>query len=108
MVIAHGQAVTWMNRVLAESQPNGTPPAWANETVALEFPLGEMDGDPLKTLALCGGRTPQVKRLDGTEVFAAQGLESKAVVQKPLCEALHVLADMLSNNRGRIVWKRPK
>jgi hypothetical protein len=76
---------------------------WYREIVTLEFPLGELAEDRLKTMALIGLNPPAPLPLTGKEGFNAQGLGGKAQVRKDLFMALMNLRDLLPEERGRII-----
>lgn len=80
-------------------------PAWVDQPVTLEFPLGELAVDWLRTLSLTGGRLFATEPLDGSEGFDAQGLEGKVQVERDLFGALLCLRDVLPRRRGRIVME---
>lgn len=84
------------------------PGPWASQTVTLEFPMGELAGSGLKTMALLNGRVRPmdawVENITGKEGFAAQGLEGKVCVPMPLHVAL-VRLDLLPEHRGRIITR---
>jgi hypothetical protein len=80
------------------------PDAWYWRPVVLEVPTGELAEDGMKTLALVGiGGNYETCALTGREGFAAQGLEGKVRIRKPLFNALMNLRDLIAANRGRIV-----
>jgi len=75
---------------------------WMHTMVILEVSLGELADNWIKTIALTGGRIPEIAPLTGREGFIAQGLEGKAVIRKSLLNAL-VNLDLLPKYRGQIV-----
>jgi hypothetical protein len=80
------------------------PDAWYWRPVILEVPTGELAEDGMKTLALVGvGGNYETCALTGREGFAAQGLEGKVRIRKPLFNALMNLRDLIMAHRGRIV-----
>ena len=84
------------------------PPDWVHQEVVLEFPLGEICEDGLKTLAICGTRKPETMDLIGVEKFNAQGLEGKCQIRKDLFSALMNLRDLIPEHRGRILCPKRK
>jgi hypothetical protein len=79
------------------------PDAWYWRPVVLEVPAGELCKDGLTTLALVGRSEYETVALTGREGFAAQGLEGKVRIHKPLFNALMNLRDLIQVHRGRIV-----
>lgn len=108
-IITHANMDPLLDRISREPayQPGArvSPPEWVHTPVVLEVPLGELAEGGLKTLALTGGRRPEVVDLTGKEGFDAQGLEGKVRIQKDLFAALMNLRDLIAPYRGRILTR---
>jgi hypothetical protein len=72
-----------------------------NQSAKLEFPLGEIAIDGLRTIALLGIERPKPEPILASDRFNAQGLEGKISRTIPLREAL-IISDMLDSNRRQI------
>jgi len=82
------------------------PRGWYRRPVVLEFPMGEIAEEALKSIALIGRSEHWTEGLTGKEGFRAQGLEGKVLVIKDLFGAL-INMDLLLPHRGRILTKHP-
>ena len=80
---------------------------WCEQDAAVEFPLGELTGEPLKIAALTGFGThrQEVCPIVRQDKFNAQGLEGKCRVHKNLFMAIMNL-DVLPKYRGQVVVPR--
>ena len=72
--------------------------------MVLEFPLGELAEEGLKTVALVARSEHWTEPLTGKEGFTAQGLEGKVLVVKGLFGAL-INMDLMAEHRARILTK---
>jgi hypothetical protein len=77
---------------------------WYTKTVILEFPLGELYDNYLKTTALVFNKQYKIAPIGENEKFNAQGLEGKVQVEMPLYEAINRM-ELLPEYRGRIVTR---
>lgn len=106
-VLHHKDLNPWLDRLASDpcyrpgKAPLPRPSDWHQQTVALEFPIGELT-KPMMRLVLVGRAEPEVLPIDGSERFDAQGLEGKVRVRKPLVNAL-LNMNLLPEWRGRIV-----
>ncbi|GEM_PF-2699374 len=90
------------------ARPKGPWPkdAWFYREAILEVPLGELAQGGLNTMALVGRSPYTTAPLTGKEGFNAQGLEGKALIRKPLFNALMNMRDLIGVHRGRIITRR--
>jgi len=79
---------------------------YLNTMCQLEVALGHLALDTLTTLALIGRSPWQLGNLERGEGFKADGLEGKAIIQKPFRNAL-LNIQILEPYRWRIVVRLP-
>ena len=79
---------------------------WYRRPVILEFPMGEIAEEAMKSIALVARSEHWTEKLTGKEGFIAQGLEGKVLVVKDLFGAL-INMDLVLPFRGRILTRHP-
>lgn len=113
-IVTHANIRPLLARLLEEpwfkigARPKGPWPkdAWFYREAILEVPLGELAQGGLNTMALVGRSPYTTAPLTGKEGFNAQGLEGKALIRKPLFNALMNMRDLIGVHRGRIITRR--